>query len=105
MDNNKTSLHQGVPTQGGPTHHSVEISCLHLCVQAYVDTSVMMGQTGQFQSSNQQYANVTYMKCSPENNFFPDLPSLPRTDIIYFCSPNNPTGASQGDGGGAISGV
>lgn len=31
--------------------------------------------------------------CSPENNFFPDLKTAPRTDLIYFCSPNNPTGA------------
>lgn len=32
------------------------------------------------------------MKCGPENNFFPDLSTTPRTDIIFFCSPNNPTG-------------
>merc|ERR1711924_435484 len=34
-----------------------------------------------------------YMTCRPENNFFPDLASTPRTDIIFFCNPNNPTGA------------
>lgn len=34
------------------------------------------------------------MPCSPENQFFPDLAALPRTDLIYFCSPNNPTGAA-----------
>lgn len=33
------------------------------------------------------------MPCSPENHFFPDLETMPRTDLIYFCSPNNPTGA------------
>lgn len=32
------------------------------------------------------------MNCRPENNFFPDLSTIPRTDIIFFCSPNNPTG-------------
>jgi LL-diaminopimelate aminotransferase len=32
------------------------------------------------------------MPCSPENHFFPDLETMPRTDLIYFCSPNNPTG-------------
>ncbi len=36
---------------------------------------------------------IIYMPCYPENNFFPDLQLLPRTDLIYFCSPNNPTGA------------
>lgn len=36
---------------------------------------------------------VIAMPCLPENQFFPDLENLPRTDLIYFCSPNNPTGA------------
>lgn len=63
-------------------------------LQAYVDTSVMMGQTGAFQSDVQQYSKIQYMKCAPENDFFPDLSSTPRTDVIFFCSPNNPTGAT-----------
>jgi len=33
------------------------------------------------------------MKCTPENGFFPDLKTMPPCDLIYFCSPNNPTGA------------
>jgi LL-diaminopimelate aminotransferase len=33
------------------------------------------------------------MPCLPQNGFFPDLNALARTDLIYFCSPNNPTGA------------
>ena len=36
---------------------------------------------------------IHLMNCHPENDFFPDLKKLQRTDIIYFCSPNNPTGA------------
>lgn len=32
------------------------------------------------------------MQLGPQNNFFPDLTVTPRTDIIFFCSPNNPTG-------------
>jgi len=34
------------------------------------------------------------MKCEPENNFFPNLSKTPRTDLIFFCSPNNPTGSA-----------
>jgi LL-diaminopimelate aminotransferase len=49
----------------------------------YVDGSIIIGAD----------ANLAYMPCSPENNFFPDLSKTPRTDLIYFCSPNNPTGA------------
>ncbi|KAH7553951.1 hypothetical protein ACOSQ2_029416 [Xanthoceras sorbifolium] len=61
---------------------------------AYVDSSVIMGQTGQFQKDVEKYGNIEYMKCSPENGFFPDLSTVARTDIIFFCSPNNPTGAA-----------
>lgn len=54
-----------------------------------------MGQTGLYQQDVQKYGNIEYyMRCSPENGFFPDLSSVPRTDIIFFCSPNNPTGAA-----------
>jgi len=35
------------------------------------------------------------MPCTPSNDFFPDLTKLSkRPDVIYFCSPNNPTGVS-----------
>lgn len=61
---------------------------------AYVDSSVIMGQTGQFQKDVEKYGNIAYMRCTPENGFFPDLSSVPRTDIIFFCSPNNPTGSA-----------
>ncbi|KAF8721374.1 hypothetical protein HU200_023085 [Digitaria exilis] len=63
-------------------------------LQAYVDSSVIMGQTGLYQQDVQKYGNIEYMRCNPENGFFPDLSTVPRTDIIFFCSPNNPTGAA-----------
>ncbi|KAL9229566.1 hypothetical protein vseg_005019 [Gypsophila vaccaria] len=61
---------------------------------AYVDSSVIMGQTGQFEKGAEKYGNIEYMRCSPENGFFPNLSAVGRTDIIFFCSPNNPTGAA-----------
>ncbi|XP_030476571.2 LL-diaminopimelate aminotransferase, chloroplastic [Syzygium oleosum] len=61
---------------------------------AYVDSSVIMGQTGQFQRDIEKYGKIEYMKCTPENGFFPDLSTVARTDIIFFCSPNNPTGSA-----------
>jgi len=60
----------------------------------YVDTSVMMGQTGLQDPETMQYENIVYMPCTAENEFFPDYASLPRADVVYFCSPNNPTGAA-----------
>ena len=60
---------------------------------AYVDSSVITGQTGEFDEASGQFDDIVYMTCRPENNFFPDLANTPRTDIIFFCNPNNPTGA------------
>ena len=52
----------------------------------------MFGQTGEV-DENGQFNNLVYMKCPKENNFFPHLDEVPRADVYYFCSPNNPTGA------------
>lgn len=38
-------------------------------------------------------ADIVSLPCLPENDFFPHLNDLPKVDVIYFCSPNNPTGA------------
>jgi LL-diaminopimelate aminotransferase len=59
----------------------------------YVDGSVMMGATGALDAGRGQFDGLTYLPCTPANEFFPDLSAAPRTDLIYFCSPNNPTGA------------
>ncbi|KAL9672674.1 hypothetical protein QQ045_028926 [Rhodiola kirilowii] len=72
----------------------VTMACQDPSYPAYVDSSVIMGQTGQYSSEVGKYQNIEYMRCSPENGFFPDLSTVARTDVIFFCSPNNPTGAS-----------
>lgn len=61
---------------------------------AYVDSSVIMGQTALYQKDVEKYGKIEYMRCTPENGFFPDLSTVGKTDIIFFCSPNNPTGAA-----------
>jgi len=57
----------------------------------YVDTNVMAGRTGAADEQG-RYAGLTYLPCTAENNFTPALPPKP-VDLIYICSPNNPTGA------------
>ncbi len=47
---------------------------------AYRDTNIMMGRN-----------NIIYLKATEENNFIPSIPNE-HVDIIYLCSPNNPTG-------------
>ena len=59
----------------------------------YIDGSVLTGATGLYNEANGNFDGVVYMACTAENGFFPNLEKLPRTDLIYICSPNNPTGA------------
>ena len=56
----------------------------------YVDSNVISGRTGEATESG--YEGLVYMPCTEENDFFPDLPDT-KVDLIYICSPNNPTGA------------
>ncbi|PON74098.1 LL-diaminopimelate aminotransferase [Parasponia andersonii] len=59
---------------------------------AYVDSSVIIGQAGNFKDDGKKFQNIEYMNCGLQNNFFPDLSTISRADIVFFCSPNNPTG-------------
>ncbi|XP_050377621.1 LL-diaminopimelate aminotransferase, chloroplastic-like [Argentina anserina] len=59
---------------------------------AYIDSSVIIGQAGEIKDEAGRYKSIEYMNCSPHNNFFPNLSTTSRADIIFFCSPNNPTG-------------
>ena len=48
----------------------------------YVDDNVMAGR------------RITYMPASAENHFLPMPDENTKADIVYLCSPNNPTGAT-----------
>src|SRR3989339_1204997 len=56
----------------------------------YVDSNVIAGRGGTWDGI--RYAGLVYMPCTEENGFFPALPDK-KVDLIYICSPNNPTGA------------
>lgn len=60
---------------------SVTIGVQDPSYPVYVDTALLLGMR-----------SVVYLPCSSENNFFPDPASLPHVDLLYLCSPNNPTG-------------
>ncbi|MDA0336726.1 MAG: LL-diaminopimelate aminotransferase [bacterium] len=57
----------------------------------YCDSNVMAGRTGDADSSG-RYAGLVYLPCTADNGFSPPLPEG-HVDLIYLCSPNNPTGA------------
>lgn len=56
----------------------------------YVDSNVIAGRTGGYNDG--RYEGLVYMPCTAANGFFPDVPAE-KVDLIYICSPNNPTGA------------
>lgn len=58
----------------------------------YVDSNVVGGRTGEFNLSVGRYEKLVYLECTKETNFIPKVPDQ-HVDIIYLCSPNNPTGA------------
>lgn len=48
----------------------------------YLDSNIMAGRT-----------EIIYLPCTAENNFSPAPPNQ-KVDLIYLCSPNNPTGTT-----------
>ncbi len=58
----------------------------------YVDSNVIAGRTTGSAGAAGRYGGFIYMECTEENGFIPDLPKE-KADLIYLCSPNNPTGA------------
>jgi len=58
----------------------------------YIDTNVMAGRAGNLGTDN-RWTNITYIPCTAENNFIPELPKG-KADLIYLCFPNNPTGTT-----------
>ena len=57
----------------------------------YVDTNVMTGRTGKFNSAG-EYEGLTYIPIKSDNEFVAAIPKE-KFDLIYLCFPNNPTGA------------
>jgi LL-diaminopimelate aminotransferase len=56
----------------------------------YVDTNVMAGRAGKADASG-RHAGILYLPTSEANGFAPAPPGQ-HADVVYLCSPNNPTG-------------
>lgn len=60
----------------------------------YVDSNVMAGRTGPA-GADGRYQGLTYLVGDEANGFQPEPPEPATTgpiDVVYLCSPNNPTG-------------
>jgi len=58
----------------------------------YVDTNVMAGRTGGA-GPDGAYEGILYLPATEANGFMPAPPKEP-VDLVYLCSPNNPTGSA-----------
>lgn len=59
----------------------------------YIDSNVMAGRCGTYNSEGGFWSDVEYMSTTAENGFVPALPEK-QPGIIYLCFPNNPTGTT-----------
>lgn len=59
----------------------------------YVDTNVMAGRAGDWNTATGRYDGLIYLDGNQANGFIPALPTQP-VDLIYLCFPNNPTGST-----------
>ena len=59
----------------------------------YVDTNVMAGHTGEANEKG-EYAKLVYIRTTAETNFTAEVPNQ-KVDVVYLCSPNNPTGTAM----------
>lgn len=57
----------------------------------YVDSNAMSGRLGVFE--NERWSGLTYLPCTAENGYRPAIPTE-AVDLVYLCSPNNPTGTT-----------
>ena len=59
----------------------------------YVDSNVMAGRCGNYDTHSGEWDRVVYLPVTKENNFIPEFPKE-TPDVIYLCLPNNPTGTT-----------
>lgn len=59
----------------------------------YVDSNAIEGRAGEYDVDAEAWTDITYMPTTAENGFCPALPDA-AADLIYLCSPNNPTGTA-----------
>jgi LL-diaminopimelate aminotransferase len=58
----------------------------------YLDTTIMAGRSRALLKSG-HFGGILYLPCTRDNGFCPSPPSK-GADLVYLCSPNNPTGAA-----------
>lgn len=56
----------------------------------YMDSNIIAGNGGKVQPDG-KFTRIRLLNCTEESGFLPEFPRH-KVDVIYLCSPNNPTG-------------
>ncbi|MCP5468389.1 MAG: LL-diaminopimelate aminotransferase [Deltaproteobacteria bacterium] len=96
LKNNEVFVSDGSKCDSGNIQEIFDTTCKVAVTDpvypVYVDTNVMAGRTGAYLTSG-HYEGMVYLPANKENQFSPPPPQE-KLDIVYLCSPNNPTGAT-----------
>ncbi len=60
----------------------------------YMDSNIIAGNGGKVQPDG-KFTRIRLLPCTQESGFLPEFPRH-KVDVIYLCSPNNPTGTVLG---------
>ncbi len=97
LSNSEVFINDGAKSDTGNIgdilRHDNSVGVTDPIYPVYIDSNVMSGRAGVLEELTGKWSNVTYMPCTSENNFVPQIPDK-RIDIIYLCYPNNPTGTT-----------
>lgn len=97
IDGDEIFISDGAKCDCGNTQElfsqEVRIAVCDPVYPVYLDTNVMAGRTGDFCRESGRYGDVTYMPCTLENGFLPEIPKK-MPELVYLCFPNNPTGSA-----------
>lgn len=57
----------------------------------YIDSNALAGRLGDY--TDGRWSRLTYLVCDESNGYTPSPPEI-AVDLVYLCSPNNPTGTT-----------
>ncbi len=96
MDSSEIFINEGTKSElaaiGDIFCNDNRIATIDPVYQTYIESNAMAARAGAVDAEG-YWSNIIYMNCPKEQNFSPQELSE-RPDVIYICSPNDPTGCA-----------